>query len=330
MTSDWLGFFDAVYSLHGTEQLWLDGLLGAAMPIVGDGFGAWAACYHAEAGGMAVRIHAMRDSPRAPSNLLAASLAELAPAFVAAELPMLHAFTGCELDAKYGYAFLRNGRFESFGIRDGLVLNALNPDGRGVFLCAGQSRRVRLPANRRATLARAAVHLGAAARLRGRYAAINGTRALDVHGVEAVLEVDGRLAHAVGVAREARCRAELGELARSLDRSRARGGRADELAMRRGLVQARWTVLEEVDVDGRRFVLARDNRPAPSGPTALSSRERQVLALAGQGHSQKLIAYELGLSHSTVRVLLSRAYQKLGVRGLGEALSRVSASAART
>lgn len=45
---------------------------------------------------------------------------------------------------------------------------------------------------------------------------------------------------------------------------------------------------------------------------ALSSRERQVAELARIGASNKEIAYELGLAHSTVRVLLARAATKLG------------------
>lgn len=47
----------------------------------------------------------------------------------------------------------------------------------------------------------------------------------------------------------------------------------------------------------------------------MSPREEQVLAHAALGHSNKLIAYELGLAHSTVRVLLARASAKLGARG---------------
>ncbi|MEO6097530.1 MAG: LuxR C-terminal-related transcriptional regulator [Fibrobacteria bacterium] len=43
-------------------------------------------------------------------------------------------------------------------------------------------------------------------------------------------------------------------------------------------------------------------------------RERQVAALAELGRSNKVIAYELGLGHSTVRVLLARAAGKPGVK----------------
>ncbi|MEO6095410.1 MAG: helix-turn-helix transcriptional regulator [Fibrobacteria bacterium] len=55
-----------------------------------------------------------------------------------------------------------------------------------------------------------------------------------------------------------------------------------------------------------------ENAPAPAGLELLSPRERQVAALAELGRSNKVIAYELGLGHSTVRVLLARAAGKPG------------------
>jgi DNA-binding CsgD family transcriptional regulator len=47
-------------------------------------------------------------------------------------------------------------------------------------------------------------------------------------------------------------------------------------------------------------------------PVDLTQRERQVLAYAALGHTNKLIAYELGLAASTVCVLFARASTKLG------------------
>jgi DNA-binding CsgD family transcriptional regulator len=61
-------------------------------------------------------------------------------------------------------------------------------------------------------------------------------------------------------------------------------------------------------------VVAVENvRVAPT-PAVLSARERQVVAAAVTGRTNKLIAYELGLSDSTVRVLLGRAKRKLELR----------------
>jgi len=57
-------------------------------------------------------------------------------------------------------------------------------------------------------------------------------------------------------------------------------------------------------------------------PNALSPRERQALGFAALGDSNKLIAYELGISASTVGVLLYRAAQKLGCHTRVELLQR--------
>jgi two-component system response regulator DesR len=51
--------------------------------------------------------------------------------------------------------------------------------------------------------------------------------------------------------------------------------------------------------------------PAPVlGP--LTPREEQVIGLIDRGMTSKEVAYELGVSDATVRVLISRALRKLG------------------
>jgi len=47
-------------------------------------------------------------------------------------------------------------------------------------------------------------------------------------------------------------------------------------------------------------------------PARLSRRERQVLDLITGGCTSKEVAFDLGLSDATVRVLYSRAMKKLG------------------
>jgi len=49
-------------------------------------------------------------------------------------------------------------------------------------------------------------------------------------------------------------------------------------------------------------------------PASLSPRERQILDLITTGRSQKEVAFDLGVSDATVRVLYSRAMKKLGRR----------------
>jgi DNA-binding NarL/FixJ family response regulator len=57
------------------------------------------------------------------------------------------------------------------------------------------------------------------------------------------------------------------------------------------------------------------DEPLLSGRTPrrpLSPREKEILDLVNSGRTQKEVAFELGLSAATVRVLHSRAMAKLG------------------
>lgn len=55
----------------------------------------------------------------------------------------------------------------------------------------------------------------------------------------------------------------------------------------------------------------------------LSARQREVLALALQGHPNKIIARRLGIAEGTVKVHLSMVYRALGVKNRVSALCRV-------
>ena len=90
----------------------------------------------------------------------------------------------------------------------------------------------------------------------------------------------------------------------------------------KGLIAAHWTLLEVRERDGRRYLVARQNEPRTRGPAGLTDREQEVLAFAVMGHHNKLIAYNLGISHSTVRVLMARAAGKLGARSRAELVRR--------
>jgi DNA-binding NarL/FixJ family response regulator len=82
----------------------------------------------------------------------------------------------------------------------------------------------------------------------------------------------------------------------------------------KALVQGRWSMVDWFDTDQRRFVLAIPNSPDVTDPRGLSERERQVVTYAVLGHSNKIIAYRLGLSTSRISTLLRGSMRKLGFR----------------
>lgn len=159
---------------------------------------------------------------------------------------------------------------------------------------------------------RFAAHVGAALRLRRFQHAPAPDSAL------AVLTPRGRLEH--GTASTVAAREELAKAAQSMDRARGKLRRLDPdaaSALWRTMVHGEWSLVDWFDHDGKRFLLAQENRVplTSSKKKPLSDRERQVVSCAAMGHSNKLIAYDLGLSTGTVSVLLARAAQKLGVVG---------------
>jgi DNA-binding CsgD family transcriptional regulator len=84
---------------------------------------------------------------------------------------------------------------------------------------------------------------------------------------------------------------------------------------------SKWTTMDQFVHSGFRYQLRR--RPVePRGDDArLSEREELVVAQAVEGQTNKSIAFNLGVSPSTVGVLLYRAAIKLGVHSRSELLA---------
>ncbi|MEZ4265995.1 MAG: LuxR C-terminal-related transcriptional regulator [Myxococcota bacterium] len=157
---------------------------------------------------------------------------------------------------------------------------------------------------------RAAVHVAAGLRLRRALATVEVGEAS-----EAVLETDGRLAHAEGPAADGQMRAQLREAVRRIDRARTSAVRNDEaeaLNLWQGLVEGRWSVIDRHDTDGRRYYVAIANPPGGVSARQLSEVEAQVVAQAVAGEPNGVIAYSLGVAESTVAGHLTMAMRKLG------------------
>lgn len=79
----------------------------------------------------------------------------------------------------------------------------------------------------------------------------------------------------------------------------------------------------EVWIDKQTFksLLNGINALGKDGSVSLSGREKEVIALIGEGFRNKEIAYKLHISEPTVKTHLNRIFQKLNVRTRGELIS---------
>jgi len=83
----------------------------------------------------------------------------------------------------------------------------------------------------------------------------------------------------------------------------------------------RLTLLHTFEENGRRYVVARENDARSDGVAAFTGREREIVEHATHGFTNKQIACNLGISDATVRVLMARAANRMGVRTRRELLA---------
>lgn len=202
----------------------------------------------------------------------------------------------------------------NFGIDDTLVILGMSPDGTGTVISIPMTKRRRVPPRTLSLLARAAAHLASANRLR---LVLDGKPwTPDDAATDAVLDSAGRVHHLADSAKQGDTRSLLCQAVRHSEKARGSLRRTDpEEATRlwKGLVDGRWSLVDHVDHDNKRFILVRRNEPNIRDPKALAPRERHVAALAVHGFSNKHIAYQLGISATTVSSHLSAALRKLNL-----------------
>jgi len=205
------------------------------------------------------------------------------------------------------------------GFRDLLVINGIDPSGLGCYLGVPLRRRGRLSSARRSELERLGGHLAAGHRLMHR------TRRLPP---EAVLTPEGDVQEASGEAAEA---VALGALRAAVQRiARTRETPAATLRQWKPLVSGRWTITDSFETCGSHYLLAQRNESHLRGPSTLTARERAVVAHLALGHSLKVVAYELGIAHSTVRVFVTTLCRKLGLSSGAELREWARSTGART
>jgi len=337
MKADHVSVIEASYLVEEThDEAWLMEVLQRARPCLDRGLGlaAYFTDYTRPPGHHALSPMAVGcpDGWRATFDAMLAPKETSAEAVVRQRRPgstvtTLSADMGPDLFARLQSVIQRFGW--PLGMRDWLGIKVADPSGRGLIITAPLPRVSRPSRTTVLQWSRIASHIAAGYRLRRRLAAgPPGPPALpdnwSAHA-EAILQADGRkLADAKGAAQASDAREALLFAAAQRDRARGRLRRTDPeraVAIWLGLVAGRWSLVDQEDRDGRRYVLAYRNAPEAGDQHALTERERQVLAYAALGHSNKLIAYELGIAPSTISGLLARARRKLGASSKSECLA---------
>ncbi|MDB4964228.1 MAG: hypothetical protein JWP01_4227 [Myxococcales bacterium] len=203
------------------------------------------------------------------------------------------------------------GHFREMNVRDYVAFLTIEPGGRGICINAGQVEERTFDLRTRHVWSRVSAHVAAARRLR------EALVAADAAPVEAMLTPSGKLEHAEGDGKTTTARAVLREAVRQQERARGRMRRDDPAQATeawKALVSGRWSLVDHYERGGRRYIAARRNDHTLPDPRALTPRERVVVQLAALGKSNKLIAYEIGLSASTVATHISAAMRKLRVK----------------
>jgi DNA-binding CsgD family transcriptional regulator len=320
-----VGVVEAAYQLEGTEQEWLSGIVEAARPHLDRGRGVVGYFWEArQSGPLQVSEPVLLGTPRVYEQKFAAFTAaaddRVLDGTYRAEVVCgtVSELVGADLVRQHpAWAMLRPS-----GICDFLGIRVADPNGQSAFLGAPLHRLGRLRPAERTCWERIASHLSAGLRLRR---ALLAGASEQRGAVEAILSAKGAVVHAEGLARSRDARSVLHDAIIAMERARGRLRTTNPrlaVAIWRGLVSGRWSLVDSFESDGRRYIVARKNDPHVTDPRRLTLRERQIVAYARLGHANKLIAYELGLSTSSVATHLARALRKLGLRSRSELFRR--------
>jgi DNA-binding CsgD family transcriptional regulator len=312
-------FLEAAYRLETSDDVWLGNVTEAARAVWGRPSWGHATIYDAS-DVTSFRPEVMHASPGIPSDVLATikyGVELFTPAMVARTFRRILAGTGRVVSPELAPMF---ERFDRLGFHDSFAINGLDATGAGAFIGLTVVDGAQLSPADLGLYRRMAHHLGAAFRFRRRLARSPGAPD-PTDGAEAVIDARGKVLHAAGAATSRSARANLVEATRARDRARSsRGAGGESLGRWRPLTEARWTLVDSYERGGARYVVARENQAEVRALSSLTERERQIVAYVAVGQSTKETGYALGISDSTVRVLLSRAAAKLGARSRSELL----------
>jgi DNA-binding CsgD family transcriptional regulator len=253
------------------------------------------------------------NAPDRVKDLMTKGLAAPPPGFVVRTFRTMSIGFGRSIAAEVGPFFRemeRHGTFDIFGI------NGRDPIGLGCFVGFGVPSGTSLASDELVIFDRIAAHLSSAHRCRKR---IQSTAAA-FGSPEALAPPHRRSVERNGAAKAEPPHRAIGRPILSMQQLKPRR-EADTAGSWRRSVATRWTLIDAAAEGGRNYVVDRENELTAAGLQLLTPRERQVAASIAVGRSTKEVAYDLGISSSTVRVLLTRLYARLGVSSRREFLS---------
>ena len=317
MNEDFVGLIEAAYEESLDTRDWLGNLVEHARPLLagvtGDSLGAVAHLYENTPGAGVVvedlepRVAGAGDITRAMAGYFEAfgDRAEEMRMRTYPRAPTATYFT--ELIGQHAdfSGVAATGLFYFAGGSDAAGIIGASPDGSGCLISALTRTATPFTRTNRRTLTFVATHLAAGLRLRKRKQT----------PPDAVLLPNGKTQHLEPGAEHAR--ADLQDACKSIDRARGKMRRSapdDAVAIWKGLVNGEWSLVDHVDHDGKRYIVARRNQTETLPWHLLNTREQQVLAYLVEGTPQKLVAYALGLAESTVSSIVARCVRKSGAR----------------
>lgn len=200
------------------------------------------------------------------------------------------------------------------GVVDGIGIIARPSERTAVVVAALHPNSIQLSRYERRLLTQAALHVESGYRVRARPEVIKGERSSQGRVVDRdddapsadLLEHHGRRV--------------------ALARSSRRGSSSESLELWTALVGGAVSLAPRVR-GGRRHYLVLENSIETKRMLALSPGERSVLTFAARGLPNKLVAYALGLSPTTVSLRLASAASKLGTASRIELLRIASQNA---
>jgi DNA-binding NarL/FixJ family response regulator len=313
-----IGFLEAAYALERNDQEWLEHVTHAFGELGGPGYNYMSLFYDASnvADLKMWNVCRLQTPPPELERTWNVFRSMTDAAFVRSTFRSL--FVGSARRSAAAYLGPLLAERERNGHGDFVYVNSLDPSGIGCVLTQGSKERELSTSTRDAAiLRRLATHLSSAFRcrrkLRAHAAPAQGSTGVTA-GAEAILNDQGRVVHAEGAAQSQTARERIQRAAANIEG--ARGRRSDgRRALNRWhpLTSARWTLVDSFQEGGRRYVVARENQAETQCFAALTDRERQIVVHAALGLTNKQIAYALGISDATVRVLMARAAGRLGV-----------------